>query len=284
MMALEIEHAGADLRRWVFSGTAMLLAHAGIAAALLNWRQPPEMLDLAGAIVIEFAPVPVAPATPVPEIAPGPEQVMSDASPANPVESREETDEEKTEQEVEARLERIIEENESRPVDEPPPDVAPAPNPEVVLAPAPQQRQEQEDKQHSSQRLEPRAPAPTTSAPQVEPEAIAALPAAPEQGPLTKNSRSIQSWQRQVVTLLERNKRYPPAARSRRQQGVAQLFFTLDRHGHVTESRVLRSSGATTLDQEALALLHRAQPFPPPPPELTGERVGVTVPIRFNLK
>jgi protein TonB len=86
------------------------------------------------------------------------------------------------------------------------------------------------------------------------------------------------------VTLLERNKRYPPAARSRRQQGVAQLFFSLDRHGHVTESRVLRSSGATTLDQEALALLRRAQPFPPPPPELTGERVGVTVPIRFNLK
>ena len=94
----------------------------------------------------------------------------------------------------------------------------------------------------------------------------------------------MQAWQTQVVTRLERNKRYPPAAQSRREQGVAQLFFSLDRQGRLIESRVVRSSGAALLDQEALALLRRAQPFPPPPPQLTGDRVGVTVPIRFNIK
>jgi TonB family protein len=31
------------------------------------------------------------------------------------------------------------------------------------------------------------------------------------------------------------------------------------------DSRVVRSSGASALDEEALALLRRAQPFPPPP-------------------
>ena len=50
------------------------------------------------------------------------------------------------------------------------------------------------------------------------------------------------------------------------------------------ESRIVRSSGAAALDEEALALLNRAQPFPTPPPELAGERVNLTVPIRFNLK
>ena len=50
------------------------------------------------------------------------------------------------------------------------------------------------------------------------------------------------------------------------------------------DSRVVRSSGASALDDEALALLRRAQPFPPPPPELPGARVDVSVPIRFNLK
>jgi protein TonB len=286
MIAFAIEDAGADLRRWVFSGAAVVLAHAGIATAMVHWRDPPETTEPAAAIVIEFAPVPIGPTTPMPEMAPGPEQVMSDASPANPVESREEKDEEKIEQKIEARLdERFVEENEFEPSVEPPPDVATAPNPEVVLALPPPQREELKDKQDSSQRQEPRAPAPTTSAPQLVPEATAALPAAPEQGPLTpQNSSSIQGWQRQVVTLLERNKRYPPAAQARRQQGVAQLFFSLDRQGRVTESRVLRSSGAATLDQEALALLRRAQPFPPPPPELTGDRVGLTVPVRFNLK
>ncbi len=69
----------------------------------------------------------------------------------------------------------------------------------------------------------------------------------------------------------------------RGEHGVAQVFFTLDRQGRVLESRVLQSSGAAALDAEALALLQRAQPFPAPPAELRGERVNVTVPIRFNL-
>src|SRR5262249_49024271 len=54
-------------------------------------------------------------------IAPGPEQVMSDASPNKPVESLEEK------QKVEEKVA-------SKPVEEPPPEVKPAPNPEVGRA------------------------------------------------------------------------------------------------------------------------------------------------------
>ena len=94
----------------------------------------------------------------------------------------------------------------------------------------------------------------------------------------------MPTWKTRVVALLERNKRYPGTAQSRREQGVAQIFFSLDRQGRVIDSRVVRSSGATSLDEEALALLRRAQPFPAPPRELAGDRVDLTVPIRFNLK
>jgi protein TonB len=52
----------------------------------------------------------------------------------------------------------------------------------------------------------------------------------------------------------------------------------------VINSRIAHSSGASALDEEALALLRRAQPFPAPPRELPGERVDLTVPIRFNLR
>ena len=79
---------GADLHRWIVSGVIVVLAHAGIAAWMVSGRQPAELAEPAAAIVIELAPVPVGPATPVPEVAPGPEQVMSDASPSNPVASR----------------------------------------------------------------------------------------------------------------------------------------------------------------------------------------------------
>ena len=95
-------------------------------------------------------------------------------------------------------------------------------------------------------------------------------------------SNAVPTWKTQVVALLERNKRYPEAAQSRREQGVAQVFFSLDRQGRVQPRRAL--IGASALDEEALALLRRAQPFPPPPRELPGKRVDLTVPIRFNLK
>jgi protein TonB len=270
-----------DLRRWAICGAVIVVAHGGIAAAMVSWRETIEAAEPAAAIVVEFAPVPVAPPMQHVEIPPGPEQVMSDASPSRPTESLEEKIEEKIEQK-EAKLEQKVEEKrETQPTDQPPPEVAPAPNPEVAIPPAPPQ----EVKEETPKRLEPRPPAPVTSAPQAIPEQMAAVPAAPNQGQMIpRTSDVIPTWKTQIVALLERNKRYPDAAQSRREQGVAQVFFSLDRRGRVIESRVIRSSGAASLDQEALALLQRAQPFPEPPSEIGGDHVDLTVPIRFNLK
>src|SRR5262245_58776832 len=89
MMVLSAEYV-ADLRRWLISGAIIVLAHGGIAAGMVNWRDEIEPAEPAAAVVIEFAPMPVAPAMPQTNIAPGPEQVMSDASPNKPVESLEE--------------------------------------------------------------------------------------------------------------------------------------------------------------------------------------------------
>jgi periplasmic protein TonB len=255
----------ANLRRWTISAAVVVLAHGAFAAALVTWREESEPAEPAAAIVVEFAPVPVAPPNRELDIAPGPEQVMSEASPDKPVEPVKEKIEEKPELKTE-------------PVEEPPPQVKPAPNPEVAITPLSQARE-------VPQREEPRPPAPTTSAPQAVPLQSAAIPAAPAQGQATpRRSNAIPTWKTQIVALLERNKRYPPAAQSRGEHGVAQVFFSLDRTGRVIESRVVRSSGAATLDEEALALLHRAQPFPPPPAEMPGPHVDLTVPIRFNLR
>jgi periplasmic protein TonB len=264
MMALSAEDF-ADLRRWAICGAVIVLAHGAIAASVVSWHETIEPAEPAAAVVIEFAPVPVAPAAPQTDIAPGPEQVMSEASPERPVEQVEEK--QKTEEKAA-----------SRPVEEPPSEIKPAPNPDVALEPPHQEVTR-------AQPQEPRTPAPTTSAPQALPEQTAALPAAPMQGrPTSNRSNAVPTWKTQILALLERNKRYPEAAQSRHQQGTAQVFFSLDRQGRVIDSRVVRSSGASTLDDEALALLRRAQPFPPPPPELAGPRVDLSVPIRFNLK
>jgi protein TonB len=127
-------------------------------------------------------------------------------------------------------------------------------------------------------------PAPATTAPQVAKVEEAPVAAAPVQAQLNlADSNAIPNWSRQVVALLERNKRYPPAARQKGDKGTAQLSFSLDRHGRVTTARITKSSGSGALDQEALDLVRRAQPFPAPPAALTGAQIDLTVPVRFNM-
>ena len=195
-----------DLRRWAMSAAVVALAHAGGAAAVVAWREQVDPAEPASAIVVEFAPLPVAPPNRESDIPPGPEQVMSDASPERPIDSIKEPVEEKPEQKTE-------------PVEERPPEVKPAPDPEVALPlPTPAEKQE------TPQRQDPRLPAPTTSMPQAAPLETAAIPAAPVQGPpAAKTSQRHPHLEVQVAALLERNKRYPPVAQARGERGIAQV-------------------------------------------------------------
>jgi protein TonB len=184
-----------------------------------------------------------------PELVAAPEQVQQDAVPDKPVEKVEEKVEEKIEAKGEEEVEQKVE---PKPVEEQPRDAVP-----VTTPPPPEQTQ------------------------------IAALPAGPVQGPQIKpiDAKVLQAWMGQLSSLLERHKRYPAAAVSRREQGTAQISFSLDRQGRVIESRIVKSSGVAALDEEALALLHRAEPFPVwPPDQFPGERLDLTLPIRFSLK
>jgi periplasmic protein TonB len=178
-----------------------------------------------------------------------PEQVEQDAVPETPIEKVEKVEEQK----VEAKGEEQIEEKvEPRPPEE-----------------------------------QPREAVQMTTPPPPELPQVAALPTAPVQGTPTKriDSRALQTWVGEIAAVLERRKRYPATAYARGEQGIAQVSFTLDRQGRVIESHIVRSSGAPDLDEEALALLKRAEPFPPSPAQAGGNgRINLTVPIRFSLK
>lgn len=100
----------------------------------------------------------------------------------------------------------------------------------------------------------------------------------------TASGNGKPTWQGLLLGQLERYKRYPAAARSRRQEGVATVRFVINRKGEVLSVRLERGSGASSLDDEAVALPERAQPLPPPPPEVTGEQIELVVPIQFFLR
>src|SRR6266536_738758 len=103
---------------------------------------------------------------------------------------------------------------------------------------------------------------------------------APAPGRVSRPSpAAIASWQRLLVAQLERNKRYPPEAGG--VQGVTRLAFRLDRRGRVVMSRIAQSSGSAALDQETLALIRRAQPFPAPPADIADDQLSFMVPIHY---
>ncbi|MCW8085730.1 energy transducer TonB, partial [Sabulicella glaciei] len=94
----------------------------------------------------------------------------------------------------------------------------------------------------------------------------------------------VPNWQGELMGRLQRALRYPENSRYRREQGVALVTFTMDRSGRVLGARLARSSGSQDLDGEAAAVALRASPLPSPPPELPGDPLTLTVPIRFHLR
>ena len=197
-----------ELIRWLACGVVVLFAHAGVAAALIEWREPAEEGEVGiDAIVVEYQP----------------EQKEIEPTPV-PVEKVEEKEEPLPEQQSEAML-------------PPKPEVPPEPPHEEV--------------------------------PVVIPRPV-------------QSRASVATWRSQIVTILEHNKRYPSEARARGEQGVTRLAFRIDDQGHLLSSRIIASSGSAALDAETLALVQRAQPFPPPPPELSGSEL--TVPLSFNIR
>ena len=239
-----IAETRSELLRWLSSAVIILIAYAAMATVLIHFHEFDEPDDPASALVIELAPMPVAPTNMPSDVQPEPER--EEVPPEKPVEK--------------------VEEPELKP------DNIPDVEPEIVI---PQPMPETEP----TPREEPPPPPPAIQVPKV---GEAPVAAAPSQGRLsTSKSNAVPAWKRQVVNLLERNKRYPAAARQRGERGITEISFSLDRQGRVVSSRIVRSSGSSALDQATLELVSRVQPFPAPPSEMAG--IELTVPIRFMM-
>lgn len=168
-------------------------------------------------------------------------------------------------------------------------DVAPGPKQEEAEAPPPE-RQPTEEKPDEKIEVPP-SPAPAVAA-VAPPEEVAPKPPmrvtptpATTAPPRAHAGRAqTNKWYRAIVTRIQRNLVYPRAARDRGEIGVALLAFSIDQAGHVLSSSIAKSSGFAQLDAEAIAMVHRAQPFPAPPAGMEGAKFDFTVPVKFNIR
>ncbi|NNV18933.1 energy transducer TonB [Ochrobactrum pseudogrignonense] len=277
--SIGVRESFSELALWAGASLLVLSLHVGAAMWLLR---EPDMIAAddtpPAAIMIELAETPEATETEENEISP--DEVMSDASAAA----------EKVEEPVdEPVLEQEVVQDEPEPVEEEPReeivqlDKVEVPLP--VAKPKPPEPKKEIVKKDESKKK-----------PVKQREQASAKQAVKAQAQVTQSSRNAarQSasglfassmtparWQSRLMAHLERRKKYPSGAKSRREEGTVYVRFRIDDSGKVLSATLARSSGWPELDNEVLSLVQRASPVPAPPPDVNKT---ITAPVKFNRR
>lgn len=109
-------------------------------------------------------------------------------------------------------------------------------------------------------------------------------PASGNSAPLTAAARKQikKRYERTISMHLLTYKFIPQLAKQLGQHGEPIVRLRLDRRGRVAYYAIDRSSGYQVIDQAALEMVRRAQPFPPPPANYPGEQlIEFLMPIQF---
>jgi protein TonB len=266
------DHAG--MVRWSASAAIIVALHAVLIVLGITWythSSPPGVA--LPTIMVDLSPSPSAPITQPLDLPPGPEIQQADPPRLPPEPPKPEAVQEQ---------------------------LAPTPPQEKPEVPTPsEQKSEVSPEKPEPAKIVPDRPKPIAVKPKPVIEAkkqVEALPAprtsaapkAERQASLSSSSATagvsssaaLASYNQMVAAHLQRFKRYPPGG----EQGTSRLSFTLGRGGQVLGSRLAGSSGHLALDNETLAMVRRAQPFPPMPPELKQASMSFSVPVRFSIR
>lgn len=253
--------------RWAGAAAIVCATHVGGAWMALHWpHASPPPGEPPPAVMIELAPVAVAPEAPPQEVAPGPE--MTEAQPEPVAEPMEEP-----QPEPEIKIPDLPQVPEAQAVLTPPP----PPKPRVERKPPPPKPVQKVERKPPINPERPRTP--RTTAPPTAQAARANMAAAPAAGAAQAPSMSSASWFGSIMAHLNRYKRAPAGGST----GTAKVAFTIDRSGRVLSARLIGSSGDSALDDEAVAMVRRASPVPAPPASVgSGGTVNATVPVRYS--
>jgi protein TonB len=240
------------LRRWSIAAAVVAAAHAALILWLMRKHDAGTAGAPAAAIMIDLPALEVPPSPEAPAgAAPGP-QMKEEAPP----------------QEA------------APPQATAAPELPPAKKPAAVLSSAPKPKPKpkktatEPPKPAASRTHEPsaqRATAPKQPGP-----ARGQTAAVPKQGSAGL-AASAASWRAQIFAHLLQFKPGGSGA-----TGAVSISFTLARNGRLLAAHLVGSSGSSGLDSKALEMVHRANPFPAAPPEVSGSSFPFVVPVRFR--
>lgn len=283
--------------RWALAILVVAGGHGAAGWMIVTWQRAEAAMGTPpAAVMIELAPLAVAPEAPPQDVAPGPEMVEAQPEP-QPEPVIEKPPEEPPPPEPEPVVEPPPVEPppvvEPQPVAQPEPEIRipelpPLPDAAAVLAPPPpppKPRPKVVERKPPPKRVverrkpinQDKPPAERTSAPTSQAQA-APTAAAPSQGASSAPSVSPASWRGSLLAHLNRYKRFPGGA----SPGTVQVSFSIDRSGRVLSARLISGSGDAALDEEAVAMIRRASPVPAPPSGLGGSTIALAVPVKFS--
>ena len=286
-----------SLLRWTLAIAVVVGAHGVAGWMLVTWQRAEAAMGAPpAALMIELAPLPVAPEAPPQEVAPGPEMVEAQPEPQpQPVL-------EKPPEPEPLPPEPVVEPPPVEPPPEPTPQPVVQPEPEIkipelpqlpdaaaVLAPPPpppparpKTVERKPPPKKVVERRKPidqdKPPAERTTAPPRAQAQAAPTAAAPAEGAASVSAASRASWRGTLLAHLNRYKRFPGGANP----GTVQVAFSIDRSGRVLSARLVGGSGDAILDEEAVAMIRRASPVPAPPEGLGGGSIALSVPVKFS--
>ena len=252
----------ASPRLWTFAAVAAIAIPLCAVALAMTHMQSDDADEDLGAPAIEIGLEMSSPHREATDLPPGPDTDASMASPALAEQKAEvkETDLPKDTPTETEDPDRVVTENDSKkPIED-------TPEKEAVQTAASQES----------------VAAEATAMPSIEQAKESEKSVAPQQGTGESARRIRATWQKELIAHLDKHKRYP----HERTQKSAEIVvnFTLDRVGHVISATVVKGSGDPVFDEAALAMIHRSDPVPPPPPLVADEGLSFTLPVIFRVK
>jgi periplasmic protein TonB len=269
--------------RWTLAGAAVAGLHAGGIWLALYREDASVAGEPPAAVMMELAPLAVAPEAPPDQLPP--DKQMTEAQPSPMQETNEkpvELAEEKPEPVV-AEVKRPVEDV-SLPQTPPPeiempklPEIA---NAEATLTPPPPQKAARKPppKKAAERKKQEDRKIDRTTAPLATPNPRAERVAAPSSSSAFNPATSPATWKSSVNAHLIRHKGGNPNGAA----GTVVVAFTINRSGSVVNSRLVRSSGDPVLDAKAVSTPRSASPVPAPPPDVAGSTIELSLPIRYG--
>jgi protein TonB len=289
-----------DAALWTGAALVVAALHVGLAVAYLLLKPAPEGRAEAPVIDVAFMPAASAPApaaSEAPSAEPTPQVEQSDLRPPNdePVVAREAVTEAKPPpvriepapppEPVPPPVALQIPEPAAEPAHPdqvtvmPPPSkpAEPAPQAKPMRVPERSAHKPAADEKAATEKHKTAPPKPA-AAPGSKP---AQLAMAPNSGADSEGARAGRaSWESELAAHIRRYATY--AANGSRETGTVRVGVTIDRNGRLLSRRLAASSGSSMLDNAAMAVIERAQPYPRFPPGMTQAQIALTIPLHLR--